>query len=46
MPQQHRAESSNQEGRILLAIQAIEQGQVKSVNAVAISYDIPFETLC
>ena len=45
MPQPIQAESSNQEGRILLAIQAIEEGKIKSARAAAVSYDIPFETL-
>ena len=33
--------SLNQEGRILLAMQALKQGQSKSIQAAAISYNIP-----
>ena len=36
---------SFQEGRILLAIQAIRQGQFQSIRAAAASYDVPPETL-
>jgi hypothetical protein len=45
MPQPTQAQSSNQEGRILLAIYAIKQGQFQSVRAAAASYDIPRTTL-
>ena len=45
MPQPTQAQSSNQEGRILLAINAIKQGQFQSVRAAAASYDIPRTTL-
>ncbi|KFY99697.1 hypothetical protein V498_00575 [Pseudogymnoascus sp. VKM F-4517 (FW-2822)] len=45
MPQPTQAQSSNQEGRILLAIQAIKLRQIKSVRAAAISYDVPSSTL-
>ena len=45
MPQPTQAQSSNQEGRILLAIHAIKQGQFQSVRAAATSYDIPRTTL-
>jgi hypothetical protein len=45
MPQSTQAKSSNQEGRILLAIQAIKQGQFKSDRAAAVSYDIPKTSL-
>jgi hypothetical protein len=37
---------SNQEGCILLAIQAIKLYYIKSIRAAAISYDIPPSTLC
>ncbi|KFY26756.1 hypothetical protein V493_03903 [Pseudogymnoascus sp. VKM F-4281 (FW-2241)] len=37
--------SSNQEGRILLAIQSIKEGYIQSVRAAAMSYDIPETTL-
>jgi hypothetical protein len=40
-----QAYSSNQEGRILLAIQAIKLYQFRSVRAAAIAYDIPPQTL-
>jgi Tc5 transposase DNA-binding domain/helix-turn-helix, Psq domain len=36
---------SNQEGRILLAIQAVKLRQFQSVRAAAISYDVPRTTL-
>ncbi|KFY90459.1 hypothetical protein V500_05177 [Pseudogymnoascus sp. VKM F-4518 (FW-2643)] len=45
MPPPTQAQSSNQEGRILLAINAIKQGQFQSVRAAAASYDIPRTTL-
>jgi hypothetical protein len=41
MPQPTHAESSNQEGRILLAIYAIKQGQFQSIRAAAAPYDNP-----
>ncbi|KFY99188.1 hypothetical protein V500_01442, partial [Pseudogymnoascus sp. VKM F-4518 (FW-2643)] len=37
--------SSNQEGRILLAIQSIKQGHIQSVRAAAMSYDVLKTTL-
>jgi len=37
--------NSNKEGRILLAVQAIKRGQIQSMNAAAITYDIPYATL-
>ena len=40
-----QAYSSNQEGRILLAIQAIKLYQFRSVRAAAIAYDVPPQTL-
>ena len=46
MPQPIRAKSSNQEGRILLAIQAIKERQIESTRAAAVLYDIPESTLC
>jgi hypothetical protein len=45
MPQPTQAQSSNQEGRILLAISAIKQGQFHSVRVATASYDIPRTTL-
>jgi hypothetical protein len=33
------------EGRIALAIQAIQQGSVKSIGAASVAYDIPWSTL-
>jgi hypothetical protein len=41
----NQALPSNQEGRILLAIQAVKLGQFQSVQAAAKSYDIPRSTL-
>jgi hypothetical protein len=40
-----QAKSSNQEGRILLAILAINEGQIQSIRAAARMYDVPPETL-
>ena len=40
-----QAKSSNQEGRILLAIQSIKQGHIQSIRAAAMSYDVPEATL-
>ena len=37
--------ASNKEGRMILAIQAIKQGQIQSVRAAASLYDVPSETL-
>jgi len=37
--------STNPEGRILLAIQAIKRGQIQSIRVAAESYDVPWETL-
>jgi hypothetical protein len=45
MTQPIQAKSSSQEGRILLAIQAIKQGQFQSFQAAAVSYDVLWETL-
>jgi hypothetical protein len=45
MPRPIRAKSSNQEGRILLAIQAIKQGKIEGTRPAAVSYDIPESTL-
>jgi hypothetical protein len=33
------------EGRITLAVHAIQQGSVKSINAASIAYDVPYSTL-
>ena len=40
-----QAMASNKEGRILLAMQAIDKGQIRSVRAAASIYNIPPETL-
>ncbi|KFZ24980.1 hypothetical protein V502_00540, partial [Pseudogymnoascus sp. VKM F-4520 (FW-2644)] len=45
MPQPTQAKSSNQEGRILLAMQAIKQGTCQTVQAAAVLYDVPRTTL-
>ena len=36
---------ANQEGKILLAFQGVQKGQIKSLRAAAKLYDIPFSTL-
>ena len=41
----HQVLPSNQEGRILLAIQALKLAQFQSVQAAAKAYDIPRSTL-
>jgi hypothetical protein len=45
MPPPKQAKSSNQEGRILLAEQAINQGQIETIRAAAETYDVPRTTL-
>jgi hypothetical protein len=45
MPQPTQAQSSNQEDRLLLAIQALKEHQFKSVRAAALSYDVSRTTL-
>lgn len=45
MSQQQRNKKLHQEGRILLAIQAIKSGQIKSVRSAARIYDVPQTTL-
>ena len=37
--------SANQEGKILLALQGVQKGQIKSLRAAAKLYEIPFSTL-
>jgi helix-turn-helix, Psq domain len=37
--------SRNQEGRILLAIHLIKQGQSKSIRVASASYEVPYTTL-
>ena len=41
----NQALSSHQEGRILLALQALKLGQFKSIQAAATAYDVPPSTL-
>jgi predicted HTH domain antitoxin len=38
-------QSSNQEGKILLAIQAYKKGQISSLNKASALYSVPFSTL-
>ncbi|KFY96618.1 hypothetical protein V500_02352, partial [Pseudogymnoascus sp. VKM F-4518 (FW-2643)] len=45
MPRPTQAKSCNQEDRILLAIQAIKQGNCQTIQAAAVSYDVPRTTL-
>src|SRR5450432_4244789 len=45
MPPSNQALPSNQEGRILLAMQALKLGHIKSIRAAAASYDIAYTTL-
>src|SRR5437667_11080905 len=44
MPPQQNSQSSQTEGRIVLAIQAFKQGQFKSLKAAADAYDVPYST--
>ena len=45
MPQPPSAESLQEEGRILLALDAIKRGQFKSIRKAAASYDVNWTTL-
>ena len=45
MHQQHIAQSIQKEGRISLAISAIDQSQFQSERRVAVTYDVPRSTL-
>ena len=45
MPQPTQAQSSNQEGRIILAITALKEGHIKSIRAATMSYDVLFKSL-
>ena len=45
MSQQHSIQSSNQEGRILLALTAYHQRQFQSLRRVAQVYNVPHATL-
>jgi uncharacterized protein (DUF2267 family) len=39
------AQASNQEGKILLAIQAYKRGQISSIKKASALYSVPFTTL-
>jgi hypothetical protein len=45
MPPPNQALASDQEGRILLVIQALKLGHIKSLRAAAAAYDITYATL-
>ena len=45
MPAPRRRQTSNQEGKILLAIQAFKSGQISSIRKAAALYDVPYTTL-
>jgi hypothetical protein len=45
MPQSQLLQASNQEGKILLAIQAYKRGQISSIKKVSALYSVPFTTL-
>ena len=45
MPQQHNAQSIQNEGRISLAISAINRNQIQSVRRAVTTYDVPRTTL-
>ncbi|KFZ23098.1 hypothetical protein V502_02423 [Pseudogymnoascus sp. VKM F-4520 (FW-2644)] len=45
MPQPTQAKSCNQEDRILLAIQAIKQGNCQTIQAATVLYNMPCTTL-
>lgn len=38
-------ELASQEGKIILALESVPKGQIKSLHAAAKLYDIPFSTL-
>ena len=40
-----RQKSANQEGRILLALNDLQNSRIKSIRAIAKLYDIPYTTL-
>jgi len=42
---QHSQKLANQEGKILLALDDLQNGRVKSIRAVARLYDLPYTTL-
>jgi hypothetical protein len=45
MPQPQQAKSSNKEGRIDLAIQAIKEGQINTYRAAGESFDVAYTTV-
>jgi hypothetical protein len=48
MPPKHSKswqKAANQEGKVLLALEDIKKGQIKSLRAAAKLYEIPFSTL-
>jgi hypothetical protein len=45
MPAQARALKAQQEGRLLLALQAYQKGQISSIRKAASLYDVPRKTL-
>jgi len=45
MSLQHTTQSLQQEGRIALAIAALQKGQLRSVTSAAKLYDVPLATL-
>ncbi|KFY95839.1 hypothetical protein V498_03099 [Pseudogymnoascus sp. VKM F-4517 (FW-2822)] len=45
MPLPNQAKLSDQEDRILLAIQSIKEGHIQSIRASAMSYDVLYTTL-
>ena len=45
MPPQRRDNRAEIEGRKLLALQAYQSGQIKSLRAASKAYDVPFSSL-
>jgi len=45
MPPKQADLNAHKEGRILLAIEAIQKGQISSIQAAARAYDVPYSTL-
>lgn len=45
MPTSRLPQASNQEGKILLALQAYKKGQVSSLRKASVLYDVPHSTL-
>jgi len=45
MPPKSTAQAAQREGRLLLALEALQKGQIQTIRAAATSYDVPESTL-